>query len=241
MRPARGRRSPDLHAALGSHCINTPRFHDLQLHASTLLMVPAVAVLAMASATYVVIPEVYGPVGPYVERLAIVATALSLILAPGIYFLQKAHDRRDERSRASGSLYLELDDALNGLDENKQDDLREVELKNHHIYFMNRILNHGFYDSLISSGKITFIRPELQQPIQDTFQHIIGRNETLYKIRELEESGAQAESAHPHYESLARYEEYLINSIPKIMRELEKEYGIPSADKLRRLDSPSTA
>lgn len=44
-----------------------------------------------------------------------------------------------------------------------------------------------------------------------------------------------------HYESLARYEAYLINNIPNIMRELEKEYGIPSANKLRRLDSPSTA
>ena len=213
----------------------------MQLQASTLLMAPAVAVLAMASATYVVIPEVYGPVGPYVERLAIVATALSLILAPGIYFLQKAHDRRDERSRASGSLYLELDDALNGLDENNHNDLREVEIENRHIYFMNRLLNHGFYDSLISSGKITFIRPELQQPIQDTFQCIIGRNETLYRIRELQVSGAQAESAHPLFESLAEYEEYLINNIPSIMRELEKEYGIPSVNKLRRLDLPSTA
>ena len=84
-------------------------------------------------------------------------------------------------------------------------------------------------------------QPELQQPIQDTFQHIIARNETLYKIRELQESGAQAESAYPYYESLAEYEAYLINNIPSIMRELEKEYGIPSVDKLRRLDSPSTA
>ena len=204
-------------------------------------MVPAVAVLAMASATYVVIPEVYGPVGPYVERLAIVATALSLILAPGIYFLQKAHDRRDERSRASGSLYLELNDALNGLDEKNHGDLRRVWIENSPIYYMNRLLNHGFYDSLISSGKITFIRPELQQPIQDTFQNIIARNKTLYKIRELKESGAQAKLAHPHYERLAEYEEYLINNIPSIMRELEMEYGIPSAGKLRRLDSPSTA
>ena len=190
---------------------------------------------------YVGIPEVYGHVGPYVERLTIAATALSLILAPVIYFLQKAHDRRDERGRASSSLYLELDDALNGLDERKHDDLLMVETKNRNVYFMNRLLNHGFYDSLISSGKITFIRPELHQPIQDTFQHIIGRNETLHKIRELQESGAQAESAHPHYESLEEYEEYLIDNIPNIMRELEKEYGIPSADKLRRLDSPSTA
>ena len=144
-------------------------------------------------------------------------------------------------SRQFSASLLELDDALDGLDEKNHGDLREVEIENRHIYFMNRLLNHGFYDSLISSGKITFIRPELQQPIQDTFQCIIARNEMLYRIRELQESGAQAESAHHHYKSLARYEEYLINNIPSIMRELEKEYAIPSANKLRRLDSPSTA
>lgn len=204
-------------------------------------MVPVVTVMAVALAAYVGIPEVYGPAGPYVERFAIAATALSLILAPGIYFLQKAYDRRDERSRASNSLYLELDDALNGPDEKNHDDLRRVRIKNRHIYFMNRLLNHGFYDSLISSGKITFVRPELQQPIQDTFQHIISRNEILYKIRELQESGAQADSAYPHYKSLAGYEEYLINNIPNLMHELKKEYGIPSVDKLRRLDSPNAA
>ena len=117
-----------------------------------------------------------------------------------------------------------------------------AETKNRNVYFMNRLLNHGFYDSLISSGKITLIGPELQRPVQDTFRHIIGRSEALHEIRELQEPGAQAESARPHYESLEGHGEHLIDSMPSIMRELEKEYGMPSADKLRRRrDSPGTA
>lgn len=196
--------------------------------------------LAAVLAAYVLIPEVYEQAQPYVERLAIVATALSLVATPVFYFLQKAHNNRDERSRASGSLYLELDDALNGLDERKYGDLRTVKVYNRSIYFMNRLLNHGFYDSLISSGKITFIRPRLQQPIQDIFQKIKQRNEILYKVRDLQDSGSQITSAYAHYESLAEYEEQLITTIPNIMRELEREYNIPSTAKLRRWDSPNS-
>ena len=207
----------------------------------TVVIAAAVALSTAALAAYAGVPEVYGPSQPYVERVAIAATALSLMATPTYYFVQKWLNNRDERARASGSLYLELDDALDGLDERRHGNLTAVETGSRRIYFMNRQLNHDFYDSLISSGKITFVRPELQQPIQDTFQRIKDRNRALYKLRELQESGARESAAYAHYESLEEYEEYLIKKIPRVMSGLKKEYGIPGMDKLRRLDPPDGA
>lgn len=205
------------------------------------MIAAAAALSTIAFAAYAGVPEVYEPSQPYVERIAMAATALSLMATPTYYFVQKWLNNRDERERASGSLHLELDDALSGLDEKQHSDLITVETDNRRVYFMNRLLNHDFYDSLVSSGKITFVRPELQQPIQDTFQRIKDRNRTLYKLQELWESGVRRSMAYVHYESLEEYEEYLIKNIPMVMSELKKEYNIPGTDKLRRLDSPKAA
>ena len=205
------------------------------------MIAAAAALSTIAFAAYAGVPEVYESSQPYVERIAMAATALSLMATPTYYFVQKWLNNRDERERASGSLYLELDDALSGLDEKQHSDLITVETDNRRVYFMNRLLNHDFYDSLVSSGKITFVRPELQQPIQDTFQRIKDRNRTLYKLQELWESGVRRSMAYVHYESLEEYEEYLIKNIPMVMSELKKEYNIPGTDKLRRLDSPKAA
>lgn len=190
----------------------------------TLIM--AVAPLGVSVAAYAAIPEIHVPIEPYVERLAIAGTALSLMVTPVIYFLQKIHENDNERSRASGSLYLELDDAFNGLDEKMHGNLRAVFLDNRIYYFTNRLLNHDFYDSLVNSGKITFIRPELQQIVQDVFQRIKDRNRMLRKIRELQETGAEPMLAYGYYEGLAEHEEYLIANLPNILQRLKNEYGI---------------
>ena len=57
------------------------------------------------------------------------------------------------------------------------------------VYFMNRMFNHDFYDSLAFSGKINFVKPELQQRVQDVFYHIKDHNSWLQKI-ELEDRQA---------------------------------------------------
>ena len=40
------------------------------------------------------------------------------------------------------------------------------------MFFVNRIFNHDFYDGLICSGRISFLKPDLQQKIRDVFKNI---------------------------------------------------------------------
>lgn len=102
------------------------------------------------------------------NNLASIVTILSLGIAPFVYFWKKNLDEKSERKRASENLYIELNDALDGSDASKHDDLKIIKTKDKKLAFMNRRLNHDFYDSLVSSGKINFLTSELQQPIQDT-------------------------------------------------------------------------
>ena len=119
----------------------------------------------------------------YISKWASMFAIISFGLAPAWYFWTKHQNEQDERSKASKNLYIELDDALDGLNEDKHPDLKKVEINDSEFYFMNRALNHDFYDSLVFSGKITFLRPELLQPLQDTFQRIKDHNFYIRQIR----------------------------------------------------------
>lgn len=165
-------------------------------------------------------------------NLASLVTILSLGIAPTWYFLKKHQDEKDERSRASKNLYTELDDALDGLDYKKHSkDFKDVLLKNGNVVkFMNRALNHDFYDSLVFSGKINFLPPKIQQTVQDTFQRIKDHNFYIRKIRDIEDNAFPKEDISPkttrYYEMLDKTEVDLLDEIPKIKEKLKEEFKI---------------
>ena len=169
--------------------------------------------------------------GEFLGKWASIVTMISLGMAPVIYFWKKRQDYMNERSRASENLHTELCDAFDGLNERRHGDLKKVKLPNHkETYFMNRMFNHDFYDSLVFSGKINFLPPKIQQPTQDTFQKIKDHNTYLRKIREIEDDAGEAEDVSKkttrYYEMLDKIEEELLADIPVVKEKLEKEFKI---------------
>ncbi len=162
---------------------------------------------------------------------ASLVTIISLAVAPVVYFVQKWYGGSSERKRASKNLFVELNDALDGLDETKHTDLKKVTLQDgSEVYFINRALNHDFYDSLISSGNINFLKPELQQPIQDIFQRIKDHNFFLRKVRDIEDCANPNEDISSktsrYYKILGDSEIILLEEIPKIKEKLKHEFKI---------------
>lgn len=165
---------------------------------------------------------------------ASLVTIISLAVAPIAYFVLRWHKDSSERKRASKNLFVELNDALDGLDETKYKDLKKVTLADGtEAHFMNRALNHDFYDSLISSGRINFLKPELQQPIQDTFQRIKDHNAFLQKIREIEDNTDPKEDisskTNRYYKILNDIEIRLLDEIPKMKEKLKNEFKLDSS------------
>ena len=122
----------------------------------------------------------------FLGKWASIFTIISLISVPIAYLLNqnkikkvKSQKEFEERYRTSGNLYGELQDTLEALNRKQYpDDAFSFETKDGKEYFfMNRTLNHDFYDSLIFSGKINFLRPEVQQHVQNTFHQIKTHNE----------------------------------------------------------------
>lgn len=74
---------------------------------------------------------------------------------------------------------------------------------------MSKSLNHDFYDSLISSGKINFLEPDLQQPMQNTFKRIKMHSEFLAitkRMRDLQTDGSVPKPAYQYYEWMDKRE-----------------------------------
>ena len=121
--------------------------------------------------------------------------------------------------------------SLDGLNEKEHNNLRKVSLPNNkEVYFMNRSLNHDFYDSLVFSGKINFLPPDIQQPIQDTFQKIKDHNLFLSRIREIEDDASVGEDISRktmrYYEMLGKIEDELLSDIPIVKGKLGREFKI---------------
>lgn len=170
--------------------------------------------------------------GEYLGKWASLVAIYSLEIAPLWYFLKKKLDERGNRRNASIGITAELVGAADGLDENKHGDLKVATLAaGQKVHFMNRMLNHGTYDSLVMSGKIVAIKPSLQQPIHDVFQIIKDRNGFLQKIRTMEERQDQRTLAKRYYLQLGKAEERLLTSIPPLLDDLRKECGLSSAKK----------
>lgn len=166
--------------------------------------------------------------GEYLGKWASLVAIYSLGIAPLWYFLKKKLDGRMERRTASVGIMAELANAADGLDENKHGDLKAATLvAGQKVHFMNRMLSHGTYDSLVMSGKIIVIKVNLQQPIHDVFQIIKDRNGFLQKIRAMEETGDRQSSADRYYLQLGKAEERLLSSIPPLLDDLRKECRLP--------------
>lgn len=168
----------------------------------------------------------------YLSKWASAFAIISFGIAPSWYFWTKHQNEHDERSRASKNLYIELNDALDALDENKhKEDFKKVKIDNEiWAYFMNRGLNHDFYDSLVFSGKINFLPPKIQQEIQDVFQIIKDHNFHIRKIRDIEDNRYPNEDisskTNRYYKKLHESEEILLERIPKIKEKLKNEFKI---------------
>lgn len=169
---------------------------------------------------------------PTVEEIAAVVTIASLTISPGVYFAKRWHSDKTEGERAATAVYMELADARDGLDPDRYRDLRVAELSDQtRAYFMSRLLNHDIYDSLVNSGKITFIAAGLQQDIQDVFQRIKDHNALLRKVRKMQEAGGGQPCAHHLYRNLGITDDALLGRLPETMRMIEAEYAMPGAAK----------
>ena len=179
--------------------------------------------------------DLYGWIAFMVESnilssIASVATIITVIISAYKYFKEK----NDEKTRASRNLYLELEDTLKSLDDaNFPDDFYHTEIatrgRKKTVYFMNRSLNHDFYDSLIASGKINFLEPSLQQPVQAIFKRIKMHNEflsTTRSMRDQQQEGPMQENVHTYYEWMDKSEVSLKREIPRMMKELEDHFKI---------------
>ncbi len=168
------------------------------------------------------------------STLSIVAswvTILSLAAAPPVYFIQRWHNHRSETKRASNNLCRELQDTFEGLNMEiyKQDSICFTIPNGQSFFYMNRTLNHDFYDSLVFSGKINFLQPELQQPIQNIFNQIKTHNEYIKLIREISERFPNKdlpEYSYRYFEWLENNEIKLLKDIPSTITMLEKKFHL---------------
>lgn len=157
-----------------------------------------------------------------------------MVWAPLAYFLKKKQSENGERTRASRNLYTELDNTLNALNEKEYpDSFKMVEFKDGKKYFfITRMLNHDFYDSLVFSGRINFLPTPIQQQTQDIFQKIKDHNLFLKKIREIEYSTDSydilSSKTRRYYEFLHKLEVDLLagDGITLLKEKLEKEFKI---------------
>lgn len=99
-------------------------------------------------------------------------------------------------------------------------------------YFVNRMLNHDFYDSLVFSGKINFLPTRIQQQTQDVFQLIKDHNSFIRNIRDIEDNVGSAKDISSktkrYYEALHRAKVELLaeRGIPSLKTKLKKEFKI---------------
>ncbi len=171
------------------------------------------------------------------DTIAYIATILSLILVPSLYFLDARRVKQDERTRASKNLYGELGNTQCELEwrENKEVSADEVIILKvgtsdgvEKYVVTNKFLNHDVYDSLISSGRINFLRYELQQQVQNIFKMIKQHNQYLQSIRDITNQDLiereKTKLLPPYYKIAVSHEQDLLDQIPDIMKKLVKEF-----------------
>lgn len=163
-------------------------------------------------------------IAPLASLAASVATIITVAVSAFKYFKHK----HTETARASQNLYLELEDTLASLDgrlhpRNFYKVSMTVNESNKIAYFMDRSLNHDFYDSLIYSGRINFLDPPLQQRIQDIFKRIKLHNEYVDVVRRMMEHNDNNVpiAAYKYCEWMDNAEKHLQQELPKILESLK--------------------
>ena len=160
--------------------------------------------------------------------MAAVATIITVFVSAYKHF----KDKNNEKMRVSQNLYLELGDTLRSMDYYKSpEDFGRVDVQGRAekktLYFMSKSLNHDFYDSLISSGRINFLEPDLQQPIQNIFKRIKMHNEFLTitkRMQDRQTDGSVPKQAYQYYEWMDEHEVYLSREIPNMMKKLQQYF-----------------
>ncbi len=154
------------------------------------------------------------------SNIVTVSPMLGIVVSVYMYFRKK----RNEKERTARNLYHELKDALEGLDYKKfPSSFRHIDITDDSatkktVYFMARLLNHDFYDSLVYSGKINFLEPDLQQRVQDIFNRIKDHNKCLRIASEMSyEDRDVVPKIHKYYEWLDANERHLNEDIPKMV------------------------
>lgn len=194
----------------------------------------AVIIFTAVFSTIVIISSIFWDYmwqDEFLGKWASLITILSVIGIPLAYFSnqnkkenEKKQKEIDERTRASENLHGELGDALDALDAVKyKDDFWTLEFGDKEVQYMNRSLNHDIYDSLIFSGKINFLRHNLQQKIQDIFKRIKVHNDYITKIREMEDKKDNEDKTYDYYKRLEDIEKILLTDVPIAMKKLNED------------------
>ncbi len=170
-----------------------------------------------------------------VSSIASVGTIIALIIAIIKYLdrsKQQETDRiekeKNERTRASKNIHIELQDAREALDRAKYgDDAKSFILHKKEYFFMNRTFNHDFYDSLVSSGKINFLKSDLQQPLQNIFQTIKIHNKYLDLVDTMYDQNSEnkiPDKSLKYYQWMDENEIKLMEAIPIMQKKLEEYF-----------------
>lgn len=164
-----------------------------------------------------------------------VATIIGTVVAvsvAGVAYWKFLSERNADRKNASKNLHTELRDTLVALNDRSPENWTHVEIRedaaqSRRLYFINRMLNHDFYDSMIFSGKINFLEPKTQQPIQDIFRQIKIHNKYLTRIGHLMEKkgdGTIPDDAYKYCEWMHENEPNLERSIQNMLEELKRYF-----------------
>jgi len=163
-------------------------------------------------------------------NLASLFTIGVIIIAPLTYLIKRWFRNRSDRSDVSRSLHAELKDAQDALDGTSKRQVMEIEINGVKKYYTLVFMNYDIYDSFIFSGQIKSLNHNLQQKIQDIFRLIKKHKEYLELTIRLKDMAAInnykdiRKITDPYYDIIAKYESELEETIPKMMKELEKNF-----------------
>lgn len=166
------------------------------------------------------------------SAIATIVGTIVAIIVTSIAYWKFLTEKNAEKRRASENLYTELKDALAALDDDNLKNWIYVDIKREkestkRLYFVNRIFNHDFYDSLIFSGKLTFLEPTIPQPIQDIFRQIKTHNEYLMHVDHLvekQDDGTVPADAYRYCEWMHENEPKLEQLIQNMIKELKQYF-----------------
>lgn len=158
-----------------------------------------------------------------------IITAGAVVAAPLGYVIKRWWTQNTLRKEISNSLWNELEDCVNAIDDNTKRDQMEITIDGNKKRYTLTFMNYDMYDSLIFSGKIQAINIELQQDIQSIFRKIKLHRQYLEYVTNLRDTAKLNnvnidDTSLPYYGMIADYESELLGLVPDIMKKLEKNF-----------------